>query len=242
MFTCKNGPDHKHEHVEEAYRCYGLPVPARWATATVPVSGPVRPYSHPDPATPAQVRYVGILGGDSTRAAAMTKPECSTYIEALKKGTVKPVTTPSQPPSNAPRKVPVDLLKLVQPGRYAVRPDSTQPWTFLRISIGKGRDRYKDCIKVQTQHGPNLSNPKLIVWPSGSASVIGNAYAIEDSLLLVIVDQQGAARNYAKELGCCARCGIELTDPESRRVGVGPECIKYWPHMRALADEEEANS
>lgn len=239
MFICKNGAEHRHTTAEEARICWGLlpqPVPA-----TVPVSGPVRPYEHTEPATASQLRYVQILGGDLTRATSMSKRDCSAYIDRLKSGKEKPVTTP--PPTaairdygNSPRKVPVELLKMVREGRYAVRPDSDTPWTFIRISIGKGRSRWKDCIKVQTKHGPNLSEPKLIVYPSGQAQILRGQYDIEDALLLIIADQQGAARNYAKVLGECARCGLDLTDPESRRIGVGPECVKHWPHMVELAD------
>lgn len=236
-FKCKNGPEHRHETREEARICWGLmaaPTPAR-----VPVAGPVRPYEHPERSTGSQVHYVGILGGDTARARSMSKSECSTYIDRLKAGKESRVTEPTAAPRPTERvsKVPPELLKMVREGRYAVRADDAHPYVFIRISTGKGRSQYKDALKVQTQHAERLSEPKLVVWPSGKVSLYD--YSIEDPLLMVIADQQGAARAYARELGRCARCGIELTDEESRRLGVGPECIKHWPHFRVLAAEEE---
>lgn len=238
-FICKNGTEHRHDTIDQAKQCWGIlrqPVPA-----SGPVTAPVRPYEHAERATGAQVRYVEILGGDSTLAAGMTKTQASQYIDSLKKEKARVSTpTPSVPlppaPTSPPTKVPVALLQMVREGRYAVRPDSAHPFTFLRITRPK-TGKYKDTIKVQTQHGPNLSDPKFVVWPSGKVSVY--RWDIEEPLLLVIADQQGAARAYARELGRCARCGLELTDEQSRRWGVGPECIKHWPHMAVLADEED---
>jgi hypothetical protein len=249
---CKNGPVHKHETVQESKQCWGI-IPGAPATPSgSAVAGPVRPYEHPDRATPSQLWYVGILHGDSIRAAGMTKAQCSDYIKQLKRDKEKaaPVPTPEPakpaeptepaalpaPRNHTPRtKMIAEMLKLVRPGRYAVRPDALTPYVFLRISDPK-HGKYKDSLKVQTQHGPNLSEAKFVIWPSGSISVYRTD--VEPSLLLLIADQQGSARAYAKELGRCARCGLELTDEQSRAWGVGPECIKHWPWMRTLAEEE----
>lgn len=232
-FKCKNGPEHRHDTREQARACWGVGVTPT-TPAYTPPAAPVRPYTATDCATPSQLRYVGILGGDLILARSFSKAECSTYIDRLKKGQVK-VTEASTAHREQKGKVPPELLRMVEPGRYAVRADSAHPYTFVRISIGKTA-KYKDAIKVQTQHSERLSDPKMVVWPSGKVSLYD--VTIEDPLLLVIADRQGAARAYARELGRCARCGVELTDEQSRRYGIGPECIKHWPWMAVLAEEE----
>jgi hypothetical protein len=170
-FICKNGTEHRHETREESRRCWGL-LPT--SAPGVPVAGPVRPYEHTESATGAQVRYVELLGGDSTLATGMTKKQASEYIDSLKKGGARVTTEPAKPyglPAERVSKVPPELLKMVREGRYAVRADSAHPYVFVRVSIGKGRSRFKDAIKVQTQHSERLSDPKLVIWPSGKVSL-----------------------------------------------------------------------
>jgi hypothetical protein len=244
-FICKNGAEHRHDTSEEARRCWfppALPPPA-----TVPVAGPVRPYEHPEPSTGAQHRYVEILQGDVGRARLMTKRECSTYIDRLKAGTEPKITTPAATPPPAVRKEPTpkqkmiaELLKGVPDGRFAVRLDESTPWTFVRISRPKpeSRSNYRGATKVQTQHGPSLSDPKFVIWPSGVIS--SYEYTIEDTLLLVVADYRGAARAYARELGRCCRCATELTDQRSRHYGIGPECEQHWPWIIEMVDSEES--
>lgn len=242
-FICKNGAEHRHTTVEEARRCW-FP-PAAPPPPTVPVAGPVRPYTHTEPSTDAQHRYVEILRGDVGRARLMSKRECSEYIDRLKKEP-KPVTAPAAPPPSSRReatpkqKMIAELLKGVPDGRFAVRLDESDPWKFVRISRPKenARSHYRGSIKVQTQHGPSLSDPKFVVWPSGQISCY--EYSIEDTLLLLVADFRGAARAYARELGRCCRCATELTDSKSRHYGIGPECEKEWPWIIEMVDQEEA--
>lgn len=232
-FRCKNGPEHRHNTREQARVCWGIGgAPTR--PAYVPPAAPVRPYGGSDCPTPRMLRYVGYLGGDSILAASFSFKQCSDYIDRLKKEKTK-VTESVSAHREQKGKVPPELLKLVEPGRYAVRADAAHPYTFIRVSHPK-TGNYKDAIKVQTQHADRLSAPKLVIWPSGKVSLYD--VTIEDPLLLVVADRQGAARAYAKELGRCARCGVELTDEQSRRYGIGPECIKHWPWMAVLAEEE----
>lgn len=37
-------------------------------------------------------------------------------------------------------------------------------------------------------------------------------------------DPKGAAERYAREIGTCYACNRQLTDAESRRLGIGPDC------------------
>lgn len=245
-FICKNGAEHRHDTAEESRRCWFPPTSP--PPATVPVAGPVRPYEHTEPSTGAQHRYVEILSGDVGRARLMSKRECSQYIDRLKAGTEPKttVTAPTPPPAPA-RKEPTpkqkmiaELLKGVPDGRFAVRMDESDPWKFVRISRPKdsSRSHYRGATKVQTQHGPNLSEAKFVIWPSGLISTY--EYSIEDILLLVVADYRGAARAFARELGRCCRCNTELTDSRSRHYGIGPECETYWPWIIEMVDNEDA--
>lgn len=48
--------------------------------------------------------------------------------------------------------------------------------------------------------------------------------ALTAVLEAVLADPAGAALLYATELGRCSRCSRALTDEESRRAGMGPDC------------------
>ena len=48
--------------------------------------------------------------------------------------------------------------------------------------------------------------------------------ALEAVLSAILADPTGAALLYAAELGRCSRCSRTLTDEESRRAGMGPDC------------------
>lgn len=241
-FICKNGAEHRHDTSEEARRCW-FP-PARPMPPTMPVAGPVRPYEHPEPSTAAQHRYVEILQGDVARVRLMSKRDCSAYIDRLKTGKESKVlvTAPgrSVKEPDPKTKMIAELLKSVPDGRFAVRMDASDPWKFVRVSRPKvgSSSRFAGAIKVQTQHGPNLSDAKFVVWPSDQISVY--EYSIEDTLLLLVADYRGAARAFARELGRCCRCNTELTDQRSRRYGIGPECETYWPWIIEMVDNEEA--
>lgn len=238
MINCRNkGTLHAHSSVDDVKRCYGILPPLYAGRPSATTTAPARPYSHREAATKAQLDYIEILGGDVLHAAKLTKQEASAYIERLKKEKEKkPVTAPTHPSAPATR-VPIELLRMVPAGRFAVRRDSNEPYTFLRISEPKN-GRYKDCLKVQTQHGPALSEAKFVVWPSGQVSCYTST--IEEPLMLVIADYRTAARAYGRELGRCCRCATELTDERSRHYGIGPECEKYWPWIITQVDEEDA--
>lgn len=261
---CRNGTEHTHETVEESRACWAEKVPSLAAPvpASAPPAAPTFP-SHYDPATEAQIRYVGILLGDEEMARRMTKGECSNYIDRLKRERASgrslargraavstfsgPTTVESDPdtddslPEPPPvtgatnkSKVPMMLLDGVPEGRYAVRVEEGSPWTFLRLSR-PNRGRYKGTTKVQTQHGPNY-DLAWVAWPSGRISVY--KYTVEEAILLTIANYREAARQYGRELGRCSRCGLELTDERSRHYSIGPECEKYWPWMIEQVDEE----
>jgi hypothetical protein len=208
-----------------------------------------------DPVTEPQIEMVRKKGGDVAYAKGLKKGTCSDYIESLIKGTAVPQpqvqpqvqSGPQSEPDPDPRtsapnrkttKVPLPMLKAVDSGYYASRPDSNTPYTFFRISRPKptSKSKFRGALKIQTQHGPELRTD-MVLWPSGQISVYDKR--MEDDLLLVVVDPHGCARAYAAELGRCCRCNTELTDERSRFYGIGPECEKYWPHIIAEVEAEK---
>lgn len=50
--------------------------------------------------------------------------------------------------------------------------------------------------------------------------------AAPDVLATVVADPKAAMKAFADELGVCAKCHRDLTDPVSRERGIGPECWK----------------
>lgn len=240
--------------------------PSSSAPATVPWTPPAPPVPKPrwwdDPSTDSQHWRVEKEGGSVKRAKGMKKGPCSAYIDALQSGLAPKEPDPpgedddegfdpepAKParPSGGMRvhghwvsknttNVMVPLLENVPDGRFAVRFDEHEDWTFIRIVRPKHGD-FKDCLKVQTQHGEAYQNA-WCKWPDGQIGVFKPS--LETYLNLLVCDWRGAARQYAKEKSVCARCGRDLTDERSRYYGIGPECERYWPEMITLVDEEKA--
>lgn len=224
---CRNGSLHTHSSVTESKVCWGLiarptPQPVYAPVILVPL------------ATGAQLDFVDVLKGDRKYASNLSKKDCSTYISDLKSGKIKPMTTtPAAPavPSDdefsraSTRKTTktdmiLGLISMVPDGYFAVQREEGEVTRFMRVKrVTSGK--MKGCLKVQTQHGPRLENA-WAVWPDGHVSIL--KYDIEDSILLLIADYQGAMKRYAEELQHCMRCNFDLTDPRSRHYGVGPEC------------------
>ena len=241
------GVEHRHELVSEITDwCRGIkaappvggPLTARAGVpvpqpATVParsVAGTTRPLTHAelDPygrtkeqmPTRAQLDYVEHLGGDVTHAMTLTKAACSSYLDALEARAV------TRAPA-AKMDIPFQMLDLIKEGNYATRASATEPYVFFRVtrpSAGK----YKGAFKVQTRHSDQL-RLAYVHWPSGRDTVIRPN--IKESLLVLIADQDAAARAFARELGCCCNCGRSLTDERSRWYGIGPECETFRPDV-----------
>lgn len=133
---------------------------------------------------------------------------------------------------------PIEMIKTLRDGRYAVRPDSNTPYMFIRVTRPK-RGNHRGALKIQTQHSEAYKDC-IIIWPSGQVSVYDKR--VDERLLLLVVDPVTASRNYGKELGRCCSCGRELTDERSRWYSIGPECEKHWPEIINLTDEEHGHS
>jgi hypothetical protein len=51
--------------------------------------------------------------------------------------------------------------------------------------------------------------------------------AVPGILARILADSEAGPR-YGQEIGRCCACNRRLTDEESRRLGIGPECRKVW--------------
>lgn len=230
MFTCTNkGYTHQHETAIQGRICYGLIQPSS-PSYEHPTYAP-----RPPAITPRQLRYVGLIGGDETYAAKLTKDEAIRYIDQLKKGGATVMTQPAQAvPRTDPRlEMLASLIKSVPDGYFAVAKEEGASTTFVRISRPKSRT-YAGSIKVQTQHGPNLKVAAAL-WSSDSWSIFDRR--VIDAMLLLVVDYQGASLRYAREIGKCCRCNSPLTDERSRHYGIGPECEEYHTWIVPMVDE-----
>jgi len=95
-------------------------------------------------------------------------------------------------------------------GHFAVRVDGSDNLKFLRVKkvlSGKHAGR----VFVDSM-GSDTGYP---VKAPGTLTMYLNA---------VLADPDAAAKRYADELGQCSDCGRDLTNEESRRRGIGPDC------------------
>jgi hypothetical protein len=228
---CKNGDVHTHDTVYQSKIC--------WGVIKGFVSRPVSPTPVLEPATANQIRYVGTLGGDADYAAGLDKKGCSEYIKSLLANKGKPVTADISAPTARPKQERtkrqefiLDMIKLVPDGYFAVTPDGTDSnVTFLRVKRPTS-GRLKGCLKVQTQHSEVLDD-KFIYFTGSDRIWEKNGYSneIEEALMFLMADWQGATMRYSRLIHKCCRCNLALTDDRSRWYGIGPDCEQVWPWM-----------
>lgn len=223
-----------HDSAAAVKNCYFPPTPS-------PAPAAVASFGLPAHAAPTerQLDYVRDLGGDVDLARKYTRTGISLYITRLKaaKKEAQPVTAPVQPKvsPNTTTKIPLSMLHDVPDGYYATQQDSTRPFVFFKISRPKS-GHFKGALKIMTQHGPDY---KLALVVYSGDRIYWSNKAVEDDLLLVVVDKNGCAIAYSEKIGRCMRCNTELTDDHSRWYGIGPECVKHWPHMIDLVDDRK---
>jgi len=61
------------------------------------------------------------------------------------------------------------------------------------------------------------------VFGGGNNVAIRNSQ-LRETVLIGIADDSGALARFGQELGVCGNCGRDLTDAESRALGIGPIC------------------
>lgn len=200
-----------------------------------------------DPASQPQVdgiaRRCATLGLDARHVLAQvtTKGEASAVITTLDQRIKNMHATPKPgSPKPQPRvgQLPLHMVKLLKPGRYALRADESHPYMFFRVSCPTS-GRREGVFKIQTQHGENLRD-RIEYLPSGKITKYDpskiDGVSLQDWITMLLPVQADAAIDYGRELGRCCRCGTELTDDESRHYGIGPECTKHWPWIKEAVD------
>lgn len=95
----------------------------------------------------------------------------------------------------------------VDAGRYAVVHQGVLK--FYRVSKGKGRWAGRTFVEVQA---------------SDTRYPLQSAFTRNEVLALIAENPLEAEQRYGQELGKCSRCGLTLTDEESRAYGIGPKC------------------
>lgn len=148
------------------------------------------------------------------------------------------------PTMNETPLIPLNMLRMIRFGRYAVPNNDQTEMIFLRVAETKGKNSILPVgsVKVQTKHAETWQD-RLVVKPDGKVyrqdhSLI-KGMKLADILIAVLSDQTTAAMEYAIRKDECARCGVELTDDKSRFFGLGPDCQKDWPHMVGMVIERK---
>lgn len=101
----------------------------------------------------------------------------------------------------------VELMALVPPARYAVELDGKL--RFFHVQHGEGK--WQGWVFVKEQAGPTIFPVK-------------DAFRKVLILEFIATDVKSALARYGRELGICGVCGLDLTDSESRSLGIGPVC------------------
>lgn len=123
---------------------------------------------------------------------------------------------------------PVDLTGLPEgTTRYAAEQDG-KLW-FLRVD----RIPFTDAQGVPNKYGGNTYVKARYggnEWDRIGQQYVGQPYrgALYDALRAIMADPAGSASRYGLELGRCSVCDRDLTDAESRRLGIGPVCRKAY--------------
>jgi hypothetical protein len=160
--------------------------------------------------------YVKGTVGDLTEAEALdpqpgtnvkrTGPALGAWYEAYEAGTLDSIAPEAQA---QPEDVP---LPDVPAGRYAVASivDVSKDVEFFWVERWPGK-------------GPEVTRVKQLIGGHPFRRITGAVKrAVLDAIVKAGIPEAGHA--YGVKLGRCMVCNKELTDPESRSLGIGPDC------------------
>ncbi len=91
---------------------------------------------------------------------------------------------------------------------------------FVHVKAGTGR--YVGRTFVSTIHGSNRTP-------------VRDSATIKRLCERIAEDPEGAALCFSTIIGTCSQCNRQLTDDDSRRIGIGPDCRKRLDSVRAFA-------
>lgn len=155
----------------------------------------------------------GIRPGEriATKGAGWAHVDCAVTVSKREAATAPMPKAPALPETG------LDISTLS--GAYAVE-TATGTLAFLRVDAPDAKSRWAGWFFAKRQAGPN--------WDRLGSQKPGSTYRGQwaDLLSKVVADPETAMRRYGTELGHCGKCGLELTDGESRAYGIGPVCRK----------------
>ena len=142
-------------------------------------------------------------------------------------------------------------LKVAQDSLNAKAPDSVGPFLGLISQINRMQEGAKRPVTLRfsgftlkaVTAGFNKGGVYIFTSSgySGKISKDGILSAnsnIENALLEVSQDPEGAARAYGRATGNCSCCGRDLSDPVSVFGGIGPVCLERLSGKGARAELE----
>lgn len=137
-------------------------------------------------------------------------------------------------------KVPLGLVKDIPEAYYAIASADGTKYTFWRVGVQKDDDG--NIISWRLQMVPRrksrdervkLREVLLITckggtdWATADPAMIEQ---VESTIKRILVDGDALVRDYGKQTERCGLCNTELTDDQSKALGVGPICLKRNPH------------
>lgn len=140
----------------------------------------------------------------------------------------------------------LDLSSLPM-GRYAVPDLSGTDYIFLSVArVNKTKERSKKFRFGWVTYGSEMVQEGTLEvrrWRGETKELIGEQRPGEtyrgdylDEWKLILQDPVASTKLFGVIHERCGRCGTSLTDPESRKRAIGPECIKHYRDPRVLAD------
>lgn len=132
-------------------------------------------------------------------------------------------------------------LNAIPEGRYAVPnlASGEDDYIFLQVrKVPKDTFRSKKYRYGWVSYGKErVASGTLEVrqWHGDAKELVGEQRPQEtyrgiflNELGLAIKDPVASSRLFGMLINCCGKCGRTLTDPVSRKIGIGPECVKHF--------------
>jgi hypothetical protein len=134
------------------------------------------------------------------------KAEVSANIDRLKAEGFTGRTQRTAAPASTDIEVPA--------GRYAIDTEDGAINETAFYKVDHGKDRWAGRVFVSRMVGGH--DDIAVKDPKTRATILAK----------IAADPEAASLRFGREIGVCGRCGITLTNDESRARGIGPECAK----------------
>lgn len=111
-----------------------------------------------------------------------------------------------------------------------------------RYALVNGNDNKLYFFLVEEGQGERWAGYTFVTMLSGDNHIKVDQREARMILGAIASDPLGAARRYGREIKRCARCHRRLTDEESRKAGIGPECIKHYQAFELLESDRQMDA